>query len=199
MWRWILGIIVIVILGLVGTCYAGYRRLTSGDNIVTTPVPYDARHAFALLSDRDSLIEWLPDGTTATPAGHGALRVGDTIRVAAPARRNVSTGRAVQVWVVREVKAPAVIAIEGIEFDPGGLPHTGFTRRDSIVAAGDSSHIVSTFVGFPLLSQSESAASGSAVTASLLGAADRVRLGAARMMWQGQLQRLVARNVALPK
>jgi hypothetical protein len=197
MWRWILGIIAFVILALVGTCYAGYRRITSSDNVVNVAVPVDPAHAFVLLTDRDSLLEWLPEGTTATPAGHGSLRAGDTIRVAAATRRNVSSRRAMQMWVVREVKAPTVLAVDGIEYDPGGQPHPAFTRRDSIVAAGDSALIVSTFVGYPLLSPSESAsAAGNAVSGSLLGAADRMRLGAARIMWQTQLRRLGSRDVA---
>jgi hypothetical protein len=197
MWRWILGIIAFVILALVGTCYAGYRRITSGDNVVTTYTPVDAAHAFTLLTDRDSILEWLPDGTAAMPARHGPLQPGDTIRVAAVTRRNVPSGRAAQMWVVREVKAPTVLAVEGIEFDPGGQPHPAFTRRDSVVADGDSSRIVSTFVGFPLLSPPESAAaSGNVVTSSLLSTADRVRLGAARIMWQNVLRRFARRDAA---
>src|SRR5262249_33652243 len=106
MWRWIFAVIGIVILALAGTCYAGYRRITSGDNVVTTAVPVDATRAFALLTDRDSLLEWLPEGTTLSPARHGQLQVGDTLRVTAPTRRNVSTGRASQLWIVRDVKVP---------------------------------------------------------------------------------------------
>jgi hypothetical protein len=191
MWRWILIVIAVVILALAGTCYAGYRRIAGGDNVVTTAVPVDASRAFTLLTDRDSLLEWLPEGTTLSPARHGRLQAGDTLRVAAPTRRNVSTGRASQLWIVRDVNAPSVLAVEGIEFDPGGLPHPAFTRRDSVVAAGDSTVIISTFVGFPLLSPPESAAAaGNVVTSSLLTAADRMRLGAARLMWQAQLRRL---------
>src|SRR5215467_13885109 len=115
MWRWILAIIGIVILALAGTCFAGYRRITSGDNVVTTTVPVDASRTFTLLTDRDSVLDWLPEGTTLSPARHGPLQVGDTLRVAAPTRRNVSSGRASQLWIVRDVKAPSVLAVEGIE------------------------------------------------------------------------------------
>ncbi len=191
MWRWIAGIVAVVILALVGTCYAGYHRLTSGGNTVVEAVPLAPARAFTLLTDRDSLLEWLPDGTTIMPEHHGVLRAGDTIRVAAPSRAGGTSGRAVQLWIVREVKPPDVLAVEGIEFDPGGLAHPAFTRRDSLSGVGDSTSIVSTFVLAPLLQGTDSAvANGSEARASLLNTAQRLRLGAARMLWQGQLRRM---------
>jgi hypothetical protein len=112
-----------------------------------------------------------------------------------PTRTNMPSGRAMQLWVVREVKAPRVLAVEGIEFDPGGVPHTAFSRRDSLVAApGDSTKILSTFVGYPLLGPSDSSAQASgAVKGSILSAAERMRLGASRLMWEAQLKRLERR------
>jgi hypothetical protein len=195
MWRWILGIVAFVILALVGTCYAGYRRITGGGNTVVAMVPGDPSRTFTLLTDRDSLLEWMPEGTTAMPERHGPLRVGDTIRVAAPTRSNAPSGRALQLWVIREVRPPNALVVEAIEFDPGGLAHTAFTRHDSLVAAGDSTQIVSTFIVAPLFSGADSAAiTGRPVAGSLLSAAERMRLGAARLMWQSQLRRLGHRD-----
>jgi hypothetical protein len=192
MWRWILGIVTFIVLALIGTCYAGYRRITSGGNTVTATVPGDPSRVFRQLTDRDSLLAWMSEGTTVMPAQHGTLQAGDTIRVALPTRANAPSGRSMQLWVVREVKAPTVLAVEGIEFDPGGMPHPAFSRRDSLgAAAGDSTRIVSTFVGYPLIAPSDSAerASG-AVRGSILSAAERMRLGASRLMWESQLKRL---------
>ena len=195
MWRWILGIVAFVVLALIGTCYAGYRRITSGGNTVTATVPGDPTRVFRQLTDHDSLLAWMTEGTTVMPARRGALEAGDTIRVAMPTRTSVPSGRAMQLWVVREVKVPTVLAVEGIEFDPGGVPHPAFSRRDSLVAApGDSTKIVSTFVGYPLLGPSDSAAQASgAVKGSILSAAERMRLGASRLMWEAQLKRLERR------
>ncbi|MGH7618826.1 MAG: hypothetical protein ACREPM_16525 [Gemmatimonadaceae bacterium] len=193
MWRWILGILAVVILALVGTCYAGYRRLTTGGTSVAATVPGDPAHVFTLLTNRDSLLDWLPAGTTAMPERHGTFQPGDTIRVAMPTRTSIPAGRSMQLWIVREVKSPDVFAIEAIEFDPGGTPHPAFTRRDSVFASGDSTRIVSEFVVTPMLSRMDPAAAANAsggVTGSLLSSADKLRVGAARLMWQNQLQRL---------
>ena len=38
MWKWILGILAVIILALFGTCYAGYRRVTSGGDTVSVVV-----------------------------------------------------------------------------------------------------------------------------------------------------------------
>jgi hypothetical protein len=195
MWRWIAGIVAVVILALVGTCYAGYRRLTGGGNTVVAMVPENRARMFTLLTDHDSLLAWLPEGTTIRPERHGVLQAGDTIRVAAPSRSGAPSGRAVQLWIVRDVKAPDVLGIEGIEFDPGGVAHPAFTRRDSLSAVGDSTRVVSTFVGSPLLPGAESTYTGGNDTkAALLNTAERLRLGAARMLWQGQLRQIERRE-----
>lgn len=196
MWRWIAIILIVIVVALAGTCYVGYRRLTAGGDTVVTMVPGTPARAFMRLTDRDSLRQWMPEGTTTSPEGHGALVVGDTIRVALPTRRETPTGRSVQVWVVREVMAPEILAVEGIEFDQGGLPHPAFTRRDSLYAVGDSTRIVSTFVGVPMMtSAAESAAtSGRPGAGRMLGAAERLRLGASRLLWQNQLHRLASRG-----
>jgi uncharacterized protein YndB with AHSA1/START domain len=193
MWRWVLIVMGLLIVGLFGTCFYGYRKLAGGDNTVNVTVALPAEHAYAMLTDRDSLLAWLPGGTTVMPESRHALQTGDTIRVAAQTRGG-STGRAVAIWIVRELKPPTAIAIEGIEYDPGGVPHIAFSRRDSLVAQGDSTRIVSTFVASPLMVGSDSvrAASG-AVTGSLLGAAERMRAGAARMLWETELRGLARR------
>lgn len=191
MWRWILGIVAFLVLGLIGTCYAGFHRLTNGGNVVVATAPDTPARTFTLLTDRDSLLEWLPEGTTIMPEHHGVLRAGDTIRVAAPTRSGGTSGRAIQLWIVREIKPPDVFAIEALEFDPGGLAHAAFARRDSLSATGDSTRITSTFVVAPLLADAESSfTGGSAVRGELLNTAERLRLGAARMLWQGQLKRI---------
>src|SRR6185436_18324022 len=86
MWRWIVGILMLIVVALMVTCYAGYRRLTGGGDAVGTWIRADSARVFALLTDRDSILEWLPVGTTVMPAGRGQLRPGDSVRVAAPTR-----------------------------------------------------------------------------------------------------------------
>ena len=190
MWRWIVGILALIIVALMVTCYAGYRRLTGGSDTVGTWIRADSVRVLTLLTDRDSVLEWLPAGTTVMSSARGQLRVGDSVRVAAPSRGDGGSARAQELWIVREVKGN-VFVVESIEFDPGGLPHRAYTRRDSLVTSGDSTKIVSTFVGAPLLVGADSAAANSgAVTGSIVSAAEKMRLGSSRMLWEGSLSRL---------
>ena len=193
MWRWILIVAGLLIVGLFGTCFYGYRKLAGDGNTVDVTVALPAEHAYVMLTDRDSLLAWLPGGTTVMPETRHAFQVGDTVRVGAPTGGG-TTGRAVAIWIVRELKPPTAIAIEGIEYDPGGVPHVAFSRRDSLVAHGDSTRIVSTFVSAPLLVGGDSArAASGAVSGSLIGAAERMRAGATRMLWENELRGLARR------
>ena len=81
-----------------------------------------------------------------------------------------------QVWVVREVIVPSLLAMDGIEFGASGTPHVGLSRRDSLVTAGDSTTIVSTFRIFPTVIEGDT----SRMAAATLRAADHLRLGAAK-------------------
>ena len=194
MWRWILGIMSVIILAVAGTCYVGFRRITAGGDTVVTTVPGAPTRVFTLLTDRDSLLAWLPEGSAATPERHGALQAGDTVRVAAQTRSGAPAGRAVEVWIVRHVKAPDVLAIDAFQFDPGGVPHLAFARRDSLSAVGDSTRITSTFAGAPIVDGAGATAAGDrTVSGSLLSTAEKMRVGAARLMWQNQLRGLARR------
>jgi hypothetical protein len=189
MWKWIGAIMVLVILALMGTCYLGYRKLAkAGDTVAATAFGPPA-HVFSLLADRDSIAAWLPVGAELTPAGHGPVAPGDTLRISTPGAPGDSSKRLRQVWVVREVNPPATLAVDGIEYDPAGMPRVAMARRDSLVSVGDSTTIVSTFTIFPTLPAGESA---SRMTAATLRAADRLRLGAAKAQWRVQLRRVVS-------
>ena len=60
-------------------------------------------------------------------------------------------------WIVREVKAPDVVAVEALQFDQGGVAHRAYMRRDSLSAVDDSTQIVSTFELGPLVANVDSA------------------------------------------
>ena len=145
-----------------------------------------------LLTDRDSISAWLPVGAELTPNGHGVVRVGDTLRISTPGAPGDSTKRQRQVWVVREIVEPVTLAVDGIEFSLSGAPHVALARRDSLVAMGDSTTIMSTFRIFPTVVSGDSA--GRMATATLR-AADHLRLGAAKAQWRVQLKRVAAHLV----
>lgn len=188
MWKWIAAIVAFVILALVGTCYAGYRKLANtGDTVVVT-MPGSADRVFTMLSDRDSLTAWLPSGAELMPNDHGALRTGDTIRISTPGAPGDPSKRQRQVWVVREIVPPTTLGFDGIEFSQAGVPRVALARRDSLVSKGDSTAILSAFQVFPT-SVSDNP---SRMAAATLRTADRLRLAAAKAQWRVQLRRLAA-------
>ena len=192
MWRWIASIMVLVIVALMGTCYLGYRNLAkAGDTVVVSAMGSPA-HVFALLTDRDSISAWLPVGAELTPSGHGVVHVGDTLRISTPGAPGDSTKRQRQVWVVREIVEPVMLAVDGIEFSLSGAPHVALARRDSLVAMGDSTTITSTFRIFPTVVSGDG---GGRMATATLRAADHLRLGAAKAQWRVQLKRVAAHLV----
>lgn len=187
MWKWIGALMVLVILAMMGTCYLGYRSLAKAGDSVTETVAISRRRAFSLLADRDSIAAWLPVGAELKPSAHGVVGPGDTLSIATPGSPGDSSHRQRQVWVVREVVAPSILAMDGIDFSPTGVPRAALSRRDSLVAVGDSTEIVSTFTVYPTVITGDTE---SRMAAATLRAADRLRLGAAKTQWRGQLRRL---------
>jgi uncharacterized protein YndB with AHSA1/START domain len=187
MWKWIAAIMVFMIVALMGTCYLGYRRLAKAGDVVTETVHGSPEHVFALLTDRDSIAAWLPVGNELTPNGHGPVAVGDTIRVLTPSAPGDSSKIPRQVWVVREIAPPLRLVVDGIEFNTAGVPRLAMARRDSLVAVGDSTTIVSSFRIFPTVVNGDTTGR---VASATLRAADGLRLGAAKAQWRVQLRRI---------
>lgn len=187
MWKWIASFMVLIVVAMMGTCYLGYRSLArAGDTVALSTAASPAR-VFSLLADRDSIASWLPLGAELSPDAHGVVKPGDTLRISTPGSPGDTSKHQRQVWVVREVVVPSVLAVDGIEFNPAGVPRVALSRRDSLVTAGDSTTIVSTFRIYP----TELNGDTSRMTAATLRAADRLRLGAAKAQWRTQLKRIV--------
>ena len=187
MWKWIVGVVAAIIVLLVVTCYAGYRKLTDGGDTVVVSIRSGAGHVFAALTDADSMTAWMLPGTEISRTGRGALHPGDTVRITLPAGARTSAPRVAQLWVVREVRPPAVFVVDAIQFNTAGIPRVVNTRRDSVVTSGDSSGVMSTLVMAtdPLGVSQPAGTQGAAV-----GVARKLMLGGARMMVQRQLEQL---------
>ena len=188
MWKWIAAIVAFVILALVGTCYAGYRKLANTGDTVAVTVPGSPERVFAMLSDHDSLTAWLPSGAELVANEHGPIRTGDTIRISTPGLPGDTSRRQRQMWVVREMLPPVTMEVEGIEPSATGVLRVALARRDSLASTGDSTRIWSTFQVFP----SSVSDNPSRMAAATLRTADRLRLAAAKAQWRAQLRRLSA-------
>lgn len=188
MWKWIASFMVLIVVAMMGTCYLGYRSLARAGDTVAVATAASPTRVFSLLADRDSIASWLPLGTELSPDTHGVVKPGDTLRISTPGAPGDTSKHQRQIWVVREVVVPSVLAMDGIEFSPAGAARVALSRRDSLVTAGDSTTIVSTFRIYP----TELAGDSSRMAAATLRAADRLRLGAAKAEWRTQLKRIAA-------
>lgn len=190
MWKWIGGVLLVIVIALAGTCYAGYRRLTAGGDSVVVTIHGDANRVFASLANPDSMLVWMLPGSEVTPIGNGAFKPGDTVRISSPSTRGDTTRRTPQLWVVREVHAPASFVVDAIQFNTSGTPHVIYTRRDSVITIGDSTRVVSSFamadnpMGVPVSPNAGGA------QRTMMGVAEKMLVGAAKMMTDVQMKQL---------
>lgn len=184
MLKWILILCALIMLGVLGTCFWGYKQITGGGPTAAVTVAMTPERAWTWLSTRDSLQVIADTGKTVTVSGNGMLEMGDslTVRSSTP----ISTGAGADIiWVVSSVDAPRVRTFTTREdaSKPGSLE-----RIDSVAQVGDSVRISRTF-----LIGSLSGTAGDSVGkigGAMLGSAAKVMVGAMRHMAQDDLNRL---------
>lgn len=142
MWKWIGGILLLVIVLVMGAAWWGYQKVASSfspDGSVRVAIAATPARVFTSLSDADSAATWMAGGSTVFTGKHGTFVPGDSIRIE---MRSVGgmRGRPVT-WKVAEVVPGQAIAWQLASPDP---KHK-FTavRRDSIAQLGDSTVVVS--------------------------------------------------------
>ena len=187
MWKWIVGVVVLIVVILAGTCYYAVRKLNEKGNSTQVTIGASQEKVFAALADADSLVVWMEPGSV-IPTGHGLLKVGDSV-ILASSRRPNSTRR--MIWVVTEVRRPEILAIEirGDSSDQAGL-----VRRDSLSTVGDSTVLTSTFTS-PVM-DSMRAQRGDTNTRG--GLIERTFTSIMRMMAEGEIARLKAHMEGKP-
>src|SRR5438067_13860976 len=119
MWKWILAIVAIIVLGLFGLCYAGYRSVTAHGNTATVTLAAPPERVFAMLTTPDSIAAWMGPGTEILPALKRLLHVGDTDRLTPSLAANGGR-RETQVWVIREIASPSRYVADDVRFDQSG-------------------------------------------------------------------------------
>ena len=192
MWKWILGVLGVIVLCLAGMCYAGYKKLTSGGDTVAVTIGGGSERVFRLLTTPDSMVAWMTPGTEIVPLGKGAFRPGDTLRVSSPLGTRESGRRQTELWVVRQVQAPTILTVDAITFDPAGTPHVAHTRRDSLVTVGDSTKVVSTFEMAPIYAGGQPLPDSGGAKGAMLSVAEKMLLGASKLVAETQMKQLKA-------
>jgi uncharacterized protein YndB with AHSA1/START domain len=188
MLRWIGGCaVVLVVLVVIGMC-AGYRQINrmAAEGPEETVVIYaPASRVFVSVASGDSLSEWRAEGLGIRASRPGVLRVGDSVIMQStmgPGRNQRST------WHVRSVIPDMLIAFE-MRSDTGGMIAV---RKDSVIALGDSTQIISSLVATVRDSgrrATDSAGEGSAMA----DMASKMFLTAGRVNARVELLRLKAR------
>ncbi len=199
MLKWILGGILIIILALAGTCFVGYKKLTAGGDSIAMTFAGSPEALFAQLATPDSMVQWMVSAKVEGPFGRGLLVAGDTLRLGGGADVSVTTkdssgvgiARRAQ-WIIREASAPTLLVME-MRVDSAGTSHVMMVRRDSLVAAGDSTTLFSTFASPMFDSMASAIKDSSKVGGSILGASNKFMVGAMRASAEVDLKALKAR------
>lgn len=190
MLKWILGCLGVAVLVVGFAAWYGYRQLKNfaqAGPASTVTIGAPASRVFASLADPDSMKEWRSEGLGIRSSRHGLLAVGDTLEVESKSTSTTNNRRSRSTWVVTAMIPDVLLALE-VRNDSAGT--TVFMRRDSLISAGDSTRVVSTFTA-PMLDslQRKSDSSGKAAGA-MMGLASNVMIAALRVMGEQELKRL---------
>ena len=192
MWKWILIGLGIVIVLLFGMCYFVIKKVTSAGPSVTVAIAGTPDRVFASLADGDSLAVWLAAGGT-NGGTHGMLKVGDSLRLDGSPDKPGRGGR--MTWIVSAIDPSRMLVLE---MRDDSLGRVVMARRDSLWAVGDSTYLMSTF-GAPMLDSLRSSRADSGKGGSvLLDLSQKLMVGALRLEWESELQRLKARIEGRP-
>jgi uncharacterized protein YndB with AHSA1/START domain len=142
--KWIGGCLLVVILLIVGSLWWGYQTMQSSlspDGSAAVTIGGTPARVFASLANGDSIQAWMASGSSVITSRHGPLQVGDTVRVEMQPGRGLRVQRLL--WVVSEVAPDRAL---GLELRTDTSTRVMALRRDSLVAMGDSTKLVSTVV-----------------------------------------------------
>ena len=179
MWKWIGGIFLLIVLCLAGATWAGYKKLTSGGDVASVTIAGSPDRVFAALANHDSLGEWYVLKGQPAPTGHGPLAANDSLPAQIPQSGSRSRGR----WIVDEV-VPGKLLVLSLHDDTNQLVVA--VRRDSLVALGDSTEIVST-ISSPMM---DSVRSQNPSGGGFIGASSKLVVSGMRLQSKIELSRL---------
>ena len=189
MWKWILGILAIIIALVVWRAVAAYKSFTAGGNQTSIVIAAPPVRVFASLANADSLSTYLVESGAATTTRTGPLQVGDKIHVESRSTRGSRTTSFD--WTVLQIR-PAELLVMEIASDSvrGALA----VRRDSLSVRGDSTVVTST-VSAPMFDSLQTVRrdSGRAVRGAMVGFGSKLFISAFRLQAEAELRRLKSR------
>ncbi len=186
MLKWIAGIALGLTLLVVGTCWYGYNKVTSGGDTASVTVAVSVERGWAYLSDPDSLARWYESTAAISPRGTGPLSVGDTLRIRTTGSMPGSTQETA--WVVESVEAPRRISYVTVGGD--SLMPT-LRREDAIIPAGADSIAITVRTIIPDLG-AELPDSAGGTAQRMMQTTGKIMTAAMRMAEQQRLERLKA-------
>ena len=140
MLKWIGGCLVLVVVLIAGGSWFAMRSMRNSlgpDGSARVTIAAPPQRIYASMSNGDSLKTWMAQGSTVTIWHGGPLVVGDSIKV--ELRRSLGMSQPPMIWIVRELVPDRIVALELTQ----GAGRAIGVRRDSLVAAGDSTVVVS--------------------------------------------------------
>lgn len=187
MLKWIIGVLLLLVAVVVGTCWVGYVKLTEGGNAAAVRIATSPERAWRYLSDPDSLSRWQDStgGVRIWSDRAVGLALGDSMWIG---RLEETSGdvRRDMAWVVTRLAEPTVVVWSAVD-DSTGM---AFMRRtDSLTALDDSVEVRITYEAtlFDSLRTSDSVGG---LTGRLLGGTSAVMVSAMRLTSEGHLARL---------
>jgi hypothetical protein len=190
MLKWILGCLGLAIVVVACALWYGYRKLQTFADlppVSTVTIMAPPSRVFASLASADSMTTWMIEGTKVTSPHHGLLVPADTVMMMGTL---TDTLRHRAMWIVTGVTSDKLFTIEMRSESTGEV---AIARRDSLIAVGDSTQIVSSFTS-PMFDDSVRAAQKKGGAAgAMMGMARKVMMSAQRLDTDAELKRLKAR------
>jgi uncharacterized protein YndB with AHSA1/START domain len=159
MWKWLSGCLLLVIVLVAFGLWRGYRTMSSSlspDGSVRVTIAAPPARVFASLADGDSVATWMAQGSIVKSSRHGRFVPGDSVRV--ETRTMIGVPKTHLTWRVSEVVPDRLVAWQLI---PDTTARVVAIRRDSLVALGDSTIVISKVIAPQLDSLRKSQATSS--------------------------------------
>ena len=189
MLKWILGIILVLVVAVMGTCWYGYSKLTSEGQTATVLVATTPDRAWRYYTMPDSFRVWQDSTMRVTFSTDSTeLTVGDTVWLDSQVRTPTgSTSR--MTWVLEQMDMPRTLVWAARD----DSTRAEIVRRtDSIVVEGTGLRLV-TVIDSPAMDSIASSDSVGGLSGRLLRGAGKMAAGAMRMLAQADLERLKVR------
>ena len=197
--KWVVGCLAVgvALVGLVvWLVYSKYKTFTGAGPSVSVVIAAPATRVFASMADADSLREWRAETTGISSTRRGLLRVGDTVRILSRTIRvgsrtsgSDSTERLAD-HVVTALVPDRLLVFEARDDSSGA---TMIVRRDSLVARGDSTEVISTILVPVTDSMRARLDTANRGQRAMLDMASRLMISIVRMQFGVELERLKER------